>query len=166
MVLSTRVTSVYRAALTVLLLLLLSVASPCLLPAGGIIWVALLISNHYVSLSFRYNPSLGRTLGTDSLNFFRNIFAQRNWILRASLMRERHGNTICGNKSPLVEKFRILVSTLQNQACLCYSIIHEPEVQTWTPPNITEFKRLTSQNRPFSCHIDARWANFMPLWIT
>lgn len=32
---------------------------------------------------------------------------------------------------------------------VCYLIIHEPEIQTWTPPNVTEFKNLTSQIRSF-----------------
>lgn len=71
------------------------------------------------------------------------------WICKASLIKERHGNIICGNKIPLVRKFRILKSTLQNQACVCYLTTHEPEIQTWTPPNVVEFKRLTSQIRSF-----------------
>jgi len=78
-VLSTRVSSVYRAALTVLLLLLLLVASPCLSSAGSIILVVLLISSHCVSLSFHYSSSLGMTLGTDSIFFptFSIIYVHR-----------------------------------------------------------------------------------------
>lgn len=104
--------------------------------------------------AFPYNLSLERTLGTNSLNVFHNTCAQRNRIHRVSLMRERYGDKICDTKFHLQKS-----SGCWRAPCKTKPLSATFIIQTWMPPNVTEFKRLTSQIRRFSCHIDARWAN-------